>query len=219
MKQLKVNGNNYLTTTFVLSADVAKKIMKLFDNIIVIDDFLTPEEFLITKTEADSLPYERIPFGVDPSYKLNTGEIYKTEKKYWSDEPTHFKVFFDKLAKANLVQCTKFSLMVHVYRAGAEIDWHQDYQSLSSYSFYLHDRWESTWGGNLLVADSSTTDDRKTNGSIFTQADMVLDPGYGNYYSPKPNRLVIIGKVFHKVERVDQAAGNNCRKSLTGFYR
>jgi hypothetical protein len=48
---------------------------------------------------------------------------------------------------------------------------------------------------------------------------MVLDPGYGNYYSPKPNRLVIIGKVFHKVERVDQAAGNNCRKSLTGFYR
>jgi hypothetical protein len=31
MKQLKVNGNNYLTTMFALSADAVKKIMNVFD--------------------------------------------------------------------------------------------------------------------------------------------------------------------------------------------
>jgi Rps23 Pro-64 3,4-dihydroxylase Tpa1-like proline 4-hydroxylase len=218
---------------FVLSADAAKKIMKVFENnnIIVIDDFLTPEEFEITRKESQKLSYEKIPLGADPWYKLNSGDIYKTQKKYWSDNPEKFKIFFDKLSSANLVECEKFSLMVHVYAAGAEIDWHKDvwpsnrHRLFGSYSFYLHDRWESTWGGNLLVADASTckTDEQETEVynkvSVFSQTPEVLNPGHGTYFAPIPNRLVLIKEVYHKVERVDLSIGNNYRTSLTGFFQ
>jgi Rps23 Pro-64 3,4-dihydroxylase Tpa1-like proline 4-hydroxylase len=218
---------------FALSADVVKKIMKLFENnnVIVIDNFLTTEEFEITKKESQKLPYEKIPLGVDPWYKLNTGDIYKTQKKYWSDNPEQFKIFFDKLSSVNLVKCEKFSLMVHAYAAGAEIDWHKDVWPIhrqhlfGSYSFYIHDRWESTWGGNLLVADISTngTDEEENKSynsvSVFSQTDKILNPGYGTYFAPIPNRLVIIKEVYHKVERIDPSIGNNCRISLTGFFQ
>jgi len=48
---------------------------------------------------------------------------------------------------------------------------------------------------------------------------MIMNPGYGRYFAPLPNRLMITtGEVVHKVERVDQSAGENTRRSLTGFF-
>lgn len=195
--------------------------MKKFenDNIIVIDNFLPQDIFVELQQEAKEHDYNLIPHGADVAYKLNTGEIYKTTRKYWSDNPEKFIKFFQHMEQLNPVDCDKFSLMVHAYRAGAEIDWHMDYSSLASYSFYVHDTWKPNWGGNLLVADTSTVDKYNNNGTVFDSNDSVLNPGYGTFYSPLPNRLVIIKKVFHKVERVDAAAGSNLRMSFTGFFK
>ena len=47
----------------------------------------------------------------------------------------------------------------------------------------------------------------------------VSNPGIGRYFMPLPNRLMLVsGGVIHKVERVDSAAGDNSRVSLTGFF-
>lgn len=196
--------------------------MRYFENhnIIVVDDFLDPEDFFEMKTEAMQHDYELVKHGSDVAYKFNTGNIYKTTRKYWSDNPEgKFTKFFNAMQKLNPVECEKFSLMVHAYQAGAEIDWHMDYSSLSSYSYYLHSHWEPNWGGNLLVADNSTYDEFGNNLTVFETNNSVHNPGFGTWYAPLPNRLVIIKKVFHKVERVDQAAGSNVRTSFTGFFK
>ena len=44
--------------------------------------------------------------------------------------------------------------MLHVYPTGAELSWHKDGAlGGGAYSFYIHDEWKHTWGGNLMVAD------------------------------------------------------------------
>ena len=197
--------------------------MKKFENeqLIVYDNFLPEETFKELQYEARTHDYVLVPHGDDVAYKLNTGDIYKTTRKYWSDNTKDkFIKWFDAMTELNPVPCEKFSLMAHAYRAGAEIDWHIDYSSLASYSFYLHDEWKPQWGGNLLVSDyNETVDVQGNNGTVFDNNPSVCNPGYGSWYSPAPNRLVIIKKVFHKVERVDQAAGNNVRLSFTGFFK
>jgi len=47
----------------------------------------------------------------------------------------------------------------------------------------------------------------------------LIDYGLGTFVSPKPNRLVLIGKnVVHGITRVDKDAGENVRLTLTGFF-
>ena len=47
----------------------------------------------------------------------------------------------------------------------------------------------------------------------------VLNPGFGTYVMPLPNRIVIAKtRVVHHVERIDQAAGDHFRLSMTGFF-
>ena len=195
--------------------------MKYFENknIIVIDDFLPIDDFYAMQVEATKHDYEPVELGKDVAYKLNTGEIYKTDRKYWSDNPVAFTKFFDAMSKLNLFEYEKHSLMVHNYKAGAEIDWHMDYSSIASYSYYIHSHWAPNWGGNLLVSDVNTYDEYGNNLTVFVTNDSVHNPGFGTWYAPLPNRLVIIKKVFHKVERVDQAAGSNMRMSFTGFFK
>lgn len=197
--------------------------MKTFENnnIVVYDNFLSNNIFKKLQHEAKNHDYNLITHGNDVAYKLNTGNIYKTNRKYWSNESKDkFTEWFDAMLKLNPVDCEKFSLMVHAYYAGSEIDWHMDYSSLASYSFYLHNEWKPQWGGNLLVSDyKETYDIQGNNGTVFDTNSSVSDPGFGSWYAPKPNRLVIIKKVFHKVERIDQAAGNNLRLSFTGFFK
>lgn len=189
------------------------------DNIIVIDNFLSTNDFVEMQQEAMQHDFELIPHGADIAYKLNTGDIYKTTHKYWSDAPGKFHKFFAAMKSLNIVEAKKYSLMVHAYRAGAEIDWHIDYSSVASYSFYIHPKWQPNWGGNLLVSDYTTPDINQNNGNVFNTNTSVMNPGFGTYYAPLPNRLVIIKKVFHKVERVDLAAGSNARISFTGFFK
>jgi hypothetical protein len=195
--------------------------MRYFEDhkICVIDDFLPVDDFFEMQKEAMEHDYELVQHGSDVAYKLNTGDIYKTTRKYWSDKPEgKFTKFFNAMNDLNLPG-DRFSLMAHGYRAGAEIDWHMDYSSICSYSYYVHSHWEPNWGGNLLVADHSTPDEFGNNLTVFETNHSVHNPGFGTWYAPLPNRLVIIKKVFHKVERVDQAVGSNMRLSFTGFYK
>ncbi len=137
------------------------------------------------------------------------------------------------------------SMMVHSYSSGAEIGWHRDLSYFASYSFYAHKNWHPMWGGNLLIADSATkteegikvtqkthpkTELKDSIGQTYGERGISFDydfereilfqPGFGNYIMPVPNRLVLIkNHCFHKVERIDAAAGMNYRVSLTGFFK
>jgi len=177
----------------------------------VYDNFLDEQTFKDIQQEAKSLKYELIPLGDDVAYKLDTGSIYKTHNKFWSDEPKAFHKFFEAMHNLDLPSDV-FSLMAHIYEPGAEISWHRDYSSLASYSFYIHNEWRSEWGGQLLTTDAEDTEGN--NGTVFDHRQDVIKPGVGKYYEPLPNRLVIIKGGLHKVNRVQHR-----RMSFTGFFK
>jgi Rps23 Pro-64 3,4-dihydroxylase Tpa1-like proline 4-hydroxylase len=179
----------------------------------IIDNFLDPEDFKAIQQEVKEHDMELIPHGADVAYKLDTGDIYKSTRKYWSNksEGRRFNTFFEYMIAEEL-PTKEFSLMVHHYMPGAEISWHKDYSSLGSYSFYLHDEWRSEWGGQLFITGAE--DKHFNNGNVFEHRQDVMDPGTGVYIEPKPNRLVLIYNCFHKVNRVSHP-----RTSFTGFFK
>ena len=136
-------------------------------------------------------------------------------------------------------QFEKVSCMLHVYMSGAELSWHRDGAlGGGAYSFYIHNDWRHTWGGNLLIASPDTEfhSNKPSEGTsaedmlggygimsrvwdLSEESSMILNPGFGRYFAPLPNRLMITtGDTMHKVERVDLSAGENTRRSLTGFF-
>lgn len=178
----------------------------------VYDNFLDPVTFKEIQEEAKRLPYELIPHGDDVAYKIDSGNIYKTKNKFWSDQPKAFHKFFDAMHEKLDLSSDVFSIMVHVYEPGAEISWHVDYSSIAAYSFYIHDEWRSEWGGQLMVTDAE--DKHNNNGNVLEHRQDVMTPGIGQYYEPLPNRLVLIKGGLHKVNRV-----NHRRISFTGFFK
>jgi len=221
------------------------------ENITIVDNFLEDDTLALIRDQSECLKMRKLELGDDKVYKLNVGDIYKSEKKYWSDKlpwNNNFEPFIHKLidfVKQNETclpkqQFEKISCMLHVYLAGAELSWHRDGAlGGGAYSFYIHDEWRHTWGGNLLIADQKTKirptrplpgtaledmlgrdfKSRSRTWNLKKESDMIMSPGHGRYFAPLPNRLMITtGEIVHKVERVDYAAGENSRRSLTGFF-
>lgn len=179
----------------------------------IIDNFLDEEDFKTIQKEYKETPMELIQHGDDVAYKLDTGDIYKSKNKWWSNKSDNrrFDTFFEYMIMQDL-PTKEFSLMVHHYMPGAEISWHRDYSSLGSYSYYVHDEWRSEWGGQLLITEAE--DKHNNNLNVFEHRQDVMNPGHGIYIEPKPNRLVLIYDCLHKVNSVKYP-----RTSFTGFFR
>ena len=221
------------------------------ENITIVDNFLDEQTLAKVRDQSECLKMKKLELGDDKVYKLNVGDIYKSENKYWSNKrpwDNNFEPFMEALIEFvdNCKTCLpekqfeKISCMLHVYLSGSELSWHRDGAlGGGAYSFYIHNEWRHTWGGNLLVADSSTKvtsinplpgtsmedmigkqyNVRSRTWNLDDESGMIMNPGYGRYFAPLPNRLMITtGEVVHKVERVDQSAGENSRRSLTGFF-
>lgn len=88
------------------------------------------------------------------------------------------------------------------YPPGARAAWHtDDHEYRGAFIYYVHDRWEKDWGGELLLEDQ------------------LLGVGDGHYVAPLPNRLVILkGGIPHSVTRVSARTGGLARTSLSGFF-
>ena len=221
---------------------------------IVIDNFLNQNEWDLVRDQIEADTYEKLNFGEDKVYRLNSGDIYKNKKKYWmSQQPwnNNYQPFAKKLSEllANsslspfFSDCQDASMMVHAYRPGAELGWHRDGRFVAGYTYFCHPDWHPMWGGNLLIAETDDKYDHDNFGSEPLPGTQLMDSignhykqrgftfefakekkiieskGWGHYIAPLPNRLVLISNsCYHKVERVDLAAGMNSRVSLTGFF-
>jgi Rps23 Pro-64 3,4-dihydroxylase Tpa1-like proline 4-hydroxylase len=214
----------------------------------VIDEFLDQTSLNLIREQVECLKLKQLEYGDDKIYKLNCGTIYKSDKKYKYDKlvmaPIPFRNFMRTIheyASEHRTDWSNFSLMMHAYTAGAELSWHRDSGMFSgAYTFYLHKDWKHTWGGNMLIASPETEFNvYKEHSTDVEPMDMyskeikkilptfdlenesqnVLNPGFGMYIAPLPNRIVFVNKrVVHKVERIDRSAGDNYRLSLTGFF-
>ncbi len=136
-----------------------------------------------------------------------------------------------------------FTLRAFLYPQGAGLSWHLDLGRYSgAYIYYAHPRWNVNWGGELMVADDpaqeaggSALDPHDPATSSIYQPDKtqrfgqhldnawenekLMDVGTGRYILPKPNRLVIVALgCAHCINPVSQAAGDNSRATITGFF-
>ena len=129
-----------------------------------------------------------------------------------------------------------FSGFAQVYARGVGLLWHRDSpDNAGSYTFYAHPEWNVSWGGELLLLDDDAID--PDSGVYFHQlrgegkpwqphldnedaSALLMAHGVGRMVLPKPNRLVVIkGGTPHCVAKVQPAAGNHCRASVSGFFK
>jgi hypothetical protein len=116
-------------------------------------------------------------------------------------------------------------LTPHLYRRGDAVSWHTDgFSYTGAFVYYAHQYWNCLWGGELLVVDERTGRDpthfgRKCLLDNAAENERLLSPGLGQFVFPKPNRLVFIaGGNDHMISKVYDAAGNNVRAGLSGFF-
>lgn len=120
----------------------------------------------------------------------------------------------------------EISYTPYIYGAGTKISWHDDTGYRAAAIFYCHPEWSPFWGGELMLANTPSQPDI----SVFAKnSDMVNRgctsallnmQGSGMYISPLPNRVAFTKTgVWHCINRVDSAAGDNLRCSFVAFFK
>jgi hypothetical protein len=207
----------------------------------IIDDFLSPQEhqalwdaFQETIVPpADTREWNRV-------YQLTDGEE-RVDSKYAARRPSlrdatpsaspgppALRLFSEKLSMLltgdqppiSVERWTDFSASPWVYRAGAGLEWHADTGRVAAYIYYVHPVWRSAWGGELLVAtdDGSSSVTMASSQPEKRDVEAVCTTG-GVFVYPRPNRLVLLrGGILHCVKKVERAAGEAFRASVSGFF-
>lgn len=122
-----------------------------------------------------------------------------------------------------------------LYPQGTALSWHDDYTGAAgAFIYYAHRRWEASWGGELMIGDPQLTNVPWARSKAYGSAEetaycthlddehhsqKIVDVGFGRFVMPKPNRLVVIGPgIQHAIKRVEAAAGQNMRRSISGIF-
>ncbi|MCE3045356.1 2OG-Fe(II) oxygenase [Legionella sp. 16cNR16C] len=122
----------------------------------------------------------------------------------------------------------------YLYPRGSGLSWHTDgkYKISGAYVYYCHPNWDMNWGAELLINPVPQQDfeypevtlinnQRKRVGFHLNSKALntYIGDGIGYYIVPKPNRLVIFrNDILHCIKKVENAAGNQLRASITGFF-
>jgi 2OG-Fe(II) oxygenase superfamily len=126
-----------------------------------------------------------------------------------------------------------FTLRPYLYPQGVGLSWHDDYtKSTAQFVLYVHPYWNAHWGAELLVAN--VRDMPRPRVELYgaselafvgpfldnsDESDRLMELGVGHYVAPRPNRLILMAAgVQHTVKKVEPAAGDNVRASVTGFF-
>ena len=110
-----------------------------------------------------------------------------------------------------------FGIRPFLYARGSSLGWHTDGAKAGAYTYYLHSEWKADWGGELCVLECEPgahveNSSGMTYPSELTQYDV-------KQFFPLPNRLVIIrGGSWHRVARIEAAAGSHLRRAISGFF-
>ena len=120
------------------------------------------------------------------------------------------------------------SFASYIYPPGSGLGWHSDTGKAAAFIYYLHPEWHESWGGELLLEDQRAPAAQVGVGgpaSEFRDFYAALSdpaaptPGLGAYVAPLPDRLVLIrGGVRHTIKKVEPAAGEAFRATISGFF-
>ncbi len=126
---------------------------------------------------------------------------------------------------------SQFTARAFCFPKGTGLTWHDDgSQKTGAYIYYAHRHWDANWGGELMLSSSPMPNVRARYAEeyghlkpeIFNrkrESEYLLETGFGHFIAPKPNRLVVFRSgTYHKIKRVEDAAGDHIRMSVSGFF-
>lgn len=113
------------------------------------------------------------------------------------------------------------SLRSYLYPRETKLNWHNDLGYTGAAIFYAHPYWASTWGGELMIAQTPEGECSSPPHLDHRREDSFLNEyGVGTYINAKPNRLVLTRPgVWHSINRVDKDAGDHCRATVVAFFK
>lgn len=108
-----------------------------------------------------------------------------------------------------------YSSTYMAYTVGTQLSWHDDRNGdwFGVFTYYL-DPWSSQWGGELdfMDCDSKELPDRANYEESVVDAAVNATTVF-----PRMNRLAVLkAGTLHRVRRVDQLAGANIRRTISG---
>jgi hypothetical protein len=122
-----------------------------------------------------------------------------------------------------------------MYPCGTGLSMHDDGSGVytGAYVYFLNPEWRVHWGGLLLLVEGEGNrllyEHRQSGDEIeFYQRkwlhanamdELLMEHGFAKCIFPKRNRMVFIANnAYHMVTRVNEAAGDNLRMSIAGFF-
>jgi hypothetical protein len=122
-----------------------------------------------------------------------------------------------------------------MYPHGTGLSMHDDGSGVYSgaYVFFLNPEWRLHWGGLLLLIEGEGNrmlyEHRKVGDEMEfyrrkwlhanAMDELLMEHGFAKCIFPKRNRIVFIANdAYHMVTRVNEAAGDNLRMSIAGFF-
>ncbi|CAK0767663.1 2OG-Fe(II) oxygenase [Gammaproteobacteria bacterium] len=111
-------------------------------------------------------------------------------------------------------------LRSYLYNRDTKLSWHNDKGYTAAGIFYVHPYWGSTWGGELMIAQTPEAESIPNPALEHTFEDKFFEYyGCGQYITAKPNRLILLKSgVWHSINRVDKDAGDHVRCSVVAFF-
>lgn len=159
-----------------------------------------------------------------------------TTEYHWSKRPFNNYMdvvghYFNEIAKnttdvvGDESNWGDLALRTYIYPRGSKLSWHNDADHYAgAFTYYVHPKWGSTWGGELMVAEVPDLKSVKKQPKVGPHLDHEWEDGYlleygvGQWISPKPNRCVVMASgVYHSISRVDADAGDHARVGIVGF--
>jgi hypothetical protein len=206
----------------------------------IFDDVLPPEMFekVWLHTQMDNYSTPLAVGNWVKVWRIGDSQPLGSAEYHWSKRPFNNYMdvvghFFMEIAK-NVPDIvgeegvwSDMTLRSYIYPRGVKLSWHNDAVSYAgAFTYYIHPKWGSTWGGELMVAEVPPLEHIKKKPQVGPhlehewEDEYLAERGVGQWISPKPNRCVIMtGGTYHAVNRVDADAGDHARASIVGFLR
>lgn len=199
------------------------------DSCVVYDDVLEKEQFATIWQAAQQLHYSNPHLsGWTKVWRQNDGSNMGSQMFKYTEAPFNNPMdivcnIFSEVSKQHpdlVPTWNEITIRNYLYPSGTKLNWHNDKGYAAAGIFYIHPYWSSTWGGELMLAQTPPCDNVPDPSLDHRFEDAFLEhSGMGMYITAKPNRLVFTkAGVWHSINRVDKDAGDNVRSAMVAFF-
>ena len=167
----------------------------------------------------------QILMGNDFIWTLNKIPPLKQDDKCLSFLIEKINLIIEQSNLFDIGQIRTINMTPYCWPPGTGLSWHNDSNYLGAVTFYGHHYWSPEWGGEFITCEANKyilKNKKDITWKVFDNQqlyDVLMEEGAGNYFYPKPNRLIInkggSNGILHKVNK--STLNSNPRLTLQCF--